>query len=116
MAIPLMRTSAGEFQCKFNHKLGEKGNRKLAGRPADEGTPQGGPLSAVDAASSHCTPQMGKFRASGRGAGCRIMERLTGQGWREWAETMPDRDAELARPAGLRSQSALVAFRRCTIW
>ena len=47
--------------------------------PTEEGTPQGGPLSAVDAASSHCTPQMGKIRASGRGAGCRIMEPRTGQ-------------------------------------
>src|ERR1700682_53508 len=45
---------------------------------------------------------MGKFGASGRGAGCRIMERRTGQGWREWAETMPDRDAELGTAAGSR--------------
>src|SRR5260370_8184781 len=45
---------------------------------------------------------MGKFRASGRGARCRIMERRTGQGWREWAETMPDRDAELDMAAGSR--------------
>src|SRR5260370_33830546 len=84
----------------------------------DEGTRQGGPLSAVDAASSLCTPQMCKIRASGRGAGRRIMERRTGQGWREWAEIMPDRDAELARPpaAGLGSQSVLVALRRCTIY
>jgi len=43
----------------------------LAGRPADEGTPQGGPLSAVYAASSHCTPQMASSRlqAVAQGAG-----------------------------------------------
>ncbi len=29
--------------------------------------PQGGPLSAVDAASSHCTPQMGKLLGTATG-------------------------------------------------